>query len=162
MARGADSEQHDAVVIGAGPAGLAVAAALGARGIDATVLERSDAVGSSWRAHYEGLRLNSMRVFSNLPGLSIPRRCGRFVLRDDFVAYLEAYASLSRLDVRFGCGVDRIDRDGTSGSWRVTTSGPAFLSGVVIVATSFDARAVLPEWATGHTFSGDVLHSSAL
>jgi 2-polyprenyl-6-methoxyphenol hydroxylase-like FAD-dependent oxidoreductase len=97
------NDSHGAIVIGAGPAGVAVAATLGAKGVETVVLERGDAVGTSWREHYDGLRLNSMRIYSKLPGLPIPRRYGRFVSRDDFLAYLEAYEALNRLDVRYGC-----------------------------------------------------------
>jgi putative flavoprotein involved in K+ transport len=46
------------VVIGAGPAGLAAAAELRRRGVPAVVLDRADAIGSSWRGRYDRLRLN--------------------------------------------------------------------------------------------------------
>ena len=61
------------LVIGAGPAGLAAAAAL-PRGVPAVVLERADAVGASWRRHYERLHLHTTRRRSGLPGLPIPLR----------------------------------------------------------------------------------------
>ena len=57
-----------AVVIGAGPAGLASAAELRRRGVPAVVLERADGVAASWRGRYDRLRLNSSRWFSKLPG----------------------------------------------------------------------------------------------
>lgn len=155
------NDSHGAIVIGAGPAGVAVAATLGARGVETVVLERGDAVGTSWREHYDGLRLNSMRIYSKLPGLPIPRRYGRFVSRDDFLAYLEAYEALNRLDVRYGCEVHRIDRD-PGGTWCVAASAGTLHARVVVVATGFDARATLPEWATTDGFAGEVLHSSAL
>jgi putative flavoprotein involved in K+ transport len=41
----------DAIIIGAGPAGLATAAALRTRDLSAAILERSDAVGAVWRRH---------------------------------------------------------------------------------------------------------------
>lgn len=41
------------VVIGAGPGGLAAAAALKARGAEVVVLDRAEAVGSTWRGHYD-------------------------------------------------------------------------------------------------------------
>jgi glycine/D-amino acid oxidase-like deaminating enzyme len=49
------------VIIGAGPAGLAVGAARAARGLDATLLER-DRVGSAWHRHYERLHLHTIRA----------------------------------------------------------------------------------------------------
>src|SRR3954449_6670285 len=68
-------ERCEVVVIGAGPAGLATAAALRHHGIGAVVLER-DAVGASWRRHYDRLHLHTVRWISHLPGYKIPRRSG--------------------------------------------------------------------------------------
>ena len=100
------------LVIGAGPAGLAVAASLQQRGVPAVVLERADAVGASWRRHYERLHLHTTRRWSGLPGLAIPHRFGRWVARADVVNYLEMYAVHHRLDVRTGVQVKRVARGG--------------------------------------------------
>src|SRR5215213_10549058 len=80
------------VIVGAGPAGLAVAAMLGQRGVTYTVLERADRVGTAWRDRYDSLQLHTGRWLSALPGAPIPRRYGAWVRRDDLVAYLEQYA----------------------------------------------------------------------
>jgi len=44
---------HEAVVIGAGPAGLACAAALKAIGGSVTLLERENEMAPAWRRHYD-------------------------------------------------------------------------------------------------------------
>jgi len=82
--------QPRVLVVGAGPGGLAVAASLQRRGIGGVVLERRASVGTSWRERYDRLHLHTPRVQSHLPGYRIPRRYGRWVSRDDMVAYLEA------------------------------------------------------------------------
>ncbi|MHA7262428.1 SidA/IucD/PvdA family monooxygenase [Arthrobacter sp. TMN-37] len=69
------------VIIGAGPAGLSVAAALTSRGIIAAVLDRSEAVASSWRHRPERLRLNSGRRMSQFPGTTFPRHARLFPTR---------------------------------------------------------------------------------
>ena len=52
-------EPNDCIVVGAGPAGLAMSEALTDRGISHRVLERGK-VGHSWRTQrWAGLRLNS-------------------------------------------------------------------------------------------------------
>ncbi|MCZ2860803.1 flavin-containing monooxygenase [Blastococcus sp. VKM Ac-2987] len=133
------------VVIGAGPTGLATAAALGRRGVPAIVLEEGDGVGTAWRRRYRGLRLNSGRAFSGLPGMRMPRRAGTFPGRDDVVAYLEAYSAAAGLDVQTGVHVRQVADD--RGQWRVATDHGDWCTGEVVVATGLLARgAVPPEW----------------
>ena len=91
---------QDAVVIGAGPAGLAAAAMLRQHGVEPLVLERSSAVGSSWRTRYDRLLLNSTRRVSYLPGLRFPPG-PRWPARDEVVEYLERYAKRHAVAPRF-------------------------------------------------------------
>src|SRR3954466_1759827 len=114
----------DAVlVVGAGPAGLAVAATLRRRGVEALVVDRGTAVGDTWRARYDRLHLHTPRVQSALPGLRMPREYGRWVARDDMVRYLERYADHTGIEPRFGTKVSRLERDGDA--WTATTDdGP--------------------------------------
>src|SRR5260221_12210143 len=51
----------DVIVLGAGAAGLAVAAQLKARGADCVVVERGPGVATSWRGRYDRLRLHTIR-----------------------------------------------------------------------------------------------------
>src|SRR6478609_10657276 len=148
------------IVVGGGPAGLAVAASLGRRGVPALVLERSAAVGASWRRHYERLHLHTTRRGSSLPGLVIPRRYGRWVARADVVRYLEDYTAHHRLDVRTGVEVARIDRD-VGGTWRVeTTAGESLSARAVVVATGYNHTPVPPAWPGRATFTGELVHAS--
>jgi putative flavoprotein involved in K+ transport len=153
-------ERHEAIVVGAGPAGLATAALLRKRGFQTLVLERTQAVGARWRTRYEGLRLNTMRVFSTLPGHRMPRRYGRYPRREDFVAYLEAYAAHHRLPLRFDTAVHRVDRTGEDGLWRLETSAGPLLARYGVLATGYDAVPKLPEWAHEQGFAGELIHAS--
>jgi cation diffusion facilitator CzcD-associated flavoprotein CzcO len=107
----------DAYIIGAGPAGLATAAALRKRGLHGVVLDKSDAIGSSWRRHYDRLHLHTPRELSGLPGMPIPKKMGRWVARDDVVRYLELYAAHFDLDVRLRTAVERVDRSDDGLGW---------------------------------------------
>ena len=75
-------EPHQAVIVGAGAAGLGVAAELTRRGVEPLLLERAEEIGASWRARYPTLRLNNDRWSSRLPRSFIPRRAGRWPARD--------------------------------------------------------------------------------
>ncbi|MEW2453557.1 flavin-containing monooxygenase [Streptomyces albus] len=147
-------------VIGAGPGGLAVAAALRARGVGALVLERSDAVGTSWRHHYERLHLHTTRAGSALPGLRIPRRYGRWVARADLVRYLEQYAAHHRLRVATGVEVRRLERTADR-QWVLHTAGGRRLAGpAVVVATGCNHTPYLPDWPGRDGFRGTLLHAA--
>ncbi|HMC37516.1 MAG TPA: NAD(P)/FAD-dependent oxidoreductase [Actinomycetota bacterium] len=151
-------EWHEAVVIGAGPAGLAAAACLRREGVEALVVER-DSVGSSWRRHYDRLHLHTVRWLSGLPGLPIDRREGRWVSRDGVVRYLERYARYHRLNIRTGVEVRRLLRDGED--WRVKTNEDDIVGRSLVVATGFNREPFLPDWPGRETFAGELLHSAA-
>jgi cation diffusion facilitator CzcD-associated flavoprotein CzcO len=153
-----DGGAAEIVVIGAGPAGLAVAATLRQRGLSCAVLERAASVGSSWQGRYDQLHLHTIRWLSGLPGGRIPRRFGRWVSRDDFVRYLNGYAQQFDVRPEFGIEVTRIDL-GTNG-WRLTTSAGTRDAWAVVVATGFNLVPHLPAWTGRDSFTGKLLHSA--
>jgi putative flavoprotein involved in K+ transport len=150
----------EAIVCGGGTAGLAAAAALGSAGVEATVLERADKVGASWRYRYDALRLNTPGWMSTQPGYRAGRRrYGEFPTRDAWVGYLEDYAAHHRLDVRFGTQVRRLES--VDGGWRIETDGEDMQARFVVIATGFDHDPDLPDWPGRDGFSGELIHSSA-
>lgn len=147
------------IVVGAGPAGLAVAGAARNRGLEVEVLEAGPSVATSWRRHYDRLHLHTTRRLSGLPGQEIPAAAGRWVSRDDFIAYLEAYAAKQRIKIRFGTTVARLDPE--DGGWRVETSSGAMRARWVVVATGYNRAPIVPDWPGRNTFTGELIHSSA-
>ncbi|MFK8910613.1 flavin-containing monooxygenase [Streptomyces sp. YS-3] len=146
-------------VIGAGPGGLAVAAALRGRGVRAVVLEKADAVGDSWRHHYGRLRLHTTRRLSALPGLRMPRSFGRWVARADVVRYLEKYAEVHELEIVTGVEVSRVER-AEDGGWLLHATGGRRLTGrAVVVATGYNHTPYLPQWPGADTYTGTLLHA---
>jgi putative flavoprotein involved in K+ transport len=150
----------EAIVCGAGAAGLAAAGALRSAGVGAVVLERTDRVGASWRTRYDALRLNTPGWMSTQPGYRAGRRrYGEFPTRDAWIRYLEDYAAHHRLDVRFGTQVRGLES--VDGGWRVETDGEDMEARFVIVATGFDHDPDLPDWPGRDGFGGELIHSSA-
>ncbi|MFI6059042.1 flavin-containing monooxygenase [Streptomyces sp. NPDC051286] len=155
------TEHRPVYVIGGGPGGLAAAAALRAQGVRPVVLEKSESVGASWRRHYDRLHLHTTRRWSALPGLTMPRRFGRWVGRDDVVRYLEKYVEHHELDVVTGVEVTRIDRAADGAGWQLTASSGRVLTGrAVVVATGYNHTPRIPDWAGRDTFTGELLHAS--
>lgn len=94
-------------------------------------------------------------MFSHQPGARIPRRCGPYPARDDYVAYLQDYAAGMRL--RQGTRVDRVDRAGSG--WELRLDGGSITAAHVVIATGPDAEPVTPSWPGMAGFPGIVMHA---
>jgi putative flavoprotein involved in K+ transport len=151
-------EQRDALVIGAGPAGLAAAAMLRKEGVDTLVLERAPQVGHSWRNHYDRLHLHTVRWLSNLPGYRFSRRHGRWVSRQGVVNYLEGYANHHGLEVQPGAEVQGLTR--TPEGWLVSTSAGDFSARSVVIATGYNHTPFIADWPGKEGYEGELLHAS--
>jgi putative flavoprotein involved in K+ transport len=123
----------DAVVIGAGHAGLAVSQRLAAAGLDHVVLERG-AVGESWRAQrWDSFHLNTPNRMNALPGTPYAGDApDAFEHRDDWVARLERYVREHALPVRTGTAVRQVRAD--DGGFRVVSDDAERRARTVIVA----------------------------
>jgi putative flavoprotein involved in K+ transport len=151
------ADRHEAIVVGAGPAGLAAGAMLQARRVETLLLERTPRIGDRWREHYDRLHLHTVRGLSGLPGLAIPPAEGRWVPRDGVAGYLEAYARHHRLGVRLEVEVYRIER--TDGGWTVRTAEGTSEAPVVVVATGHNRLPRVPPWQGRDSFTGSLIHS---
>jgi putative flavoprotein involved in K+ transport len=155
-------DRMPAVVIGAGPAGLAAAAELQRLGVETIVLDKADRVGASWAGHYDRLHLHTSRGLSGLPGYRIPRRYGRWVARDGVLSYLAEYADLHDLDVRLGVSATVVERgvDEWRISWRRGDESGVIAADTVVVATGYNHTPKRPDWPGLASFTGKVVHSS--
>ncbi len=117
------------LVIGAGYAGLGVARALRAAGLDVEIVERNDEVGGNWlNGVYDSTHIISSRDTTGYAEFPMPRSYPDFPSRDQMLAYLRSYAEAFSIRevIRFGTEVTRAvpaDRDGVSG-WDVTMTLP--------------------------------------
>ena len=149
----------DAVIVGAGPAGLACAATLAQHGLKSVILEKAGTVGAVWRRHYERLHLHTDRGHSSLPGLPMPRSYPHYPSRAQVVAYLESYARQFDLHPVFRSKVERVHREGLR--WRVDTATASYTAPVVVVATGWADSPHTPCWPGQDGYTGEVIHSSA-
>jgi cation diffusion facilitator CzcD-associated flavoprotein CzcO len=148
----------EAIIVGAGPAGLASAMAMRAAGIEVAVFEKAESVGSVWRRHYNRLHLHTDRKHSGLPGMAMPPAYPTYPSRQQVVEYLESYAA--RFDIRpvFNTAVSSIRRDGAQ--WCVHTAQGPICAPVVVVATGIADAPYRPSWPGSEAYRNPVIHSS--
>jgi cation diffusion facilitator CzcD-associated flavoprotein CzcO len=152
--------EHDIVIIGAGPAGLAVAGCLVQRGLRPLVIEKGGAVAASWRAHYERLHLHTVKTLSALPGVPYPTGAPRYVPRQGVVDYLVSYAAQHAITPQFSEEVVSITP--VAGAWGVTSAlGRQWRSRAVVLATGANCLPRLPVFEGRNGYTGRVLHSHA-
>jgi len=147
----------DAIVIGAGPAGLAVSRELGTRGVEHTVLEAGTGPGHRWANVYDSLRLHTGKHLSALPGKPLPRSAPLFVSASEFLRYLREYATSFDLPIRAGARVSTVRREGDV--WHVESTTGAYAARSLIVATGIMSSPFVPRLAGRDSFRGTVTHS---
>jgi cation diffusion facilitator CzcD-associated flavoprotein CzcO len=144
------------VVVGAGPAGLAVSHELRSRDIEHVVLECGE-VGESWRRYYDGLVLHTGRHLSSLPGRPFRRSDPLFIPRTRFIRYLDEYATSLAGPVETGSEVVGARRE--DGRWRVETATDVWRCTVLVVATGLATSPVVPDFPGQDEFRGRIRHS---
>lgn len=148
----------DTVVIGAGPAGLAVGACLRAKKLPFVQFERAAALAPAWRRHYDRLHLHTVRWHSGLPMRSMPADYPKYPSRQQMVDYFDDYARAFGLEPQLGVSVDSVLR-GQDG-WTVHTGAGAWVARNIVVASGYNRVPNLPEIPGLEQFGGPVLHTS--
>jgi cation diffusion facilitator CzcD-associated flavoprotein CzcO len=146
------------IVIGAGPAGLAVGACLKQADIPCLILEQSDQVGSVWRRHYDRLHLHTDKKNSQLPLFPYPLTYPRYPSRTQVINYLESYAERFHLDIRFRQQV--LSARYMDELWEVQTREHLYQAQNLVIAAGYNHEPFRPVWPGQESFKGLILHSS--
>ena len=127
----------DVVVLGAGPAGLAVSHELTALGIEHAVVERGR-VGQTWRDRWDSFCLVTPNWSVQLPGGAYAGDDpDGFMARDDIVRHLETYAASFAAQVREGVNVTALEPGETNGFRLVTSDGRLGTHTVVLTTGAY-------------------------
>lgn len=130
------SNVFDAVVIGAGHAGLAVSQRLAGRGLDHIVLERRE-IGETWREQrWDSFRVNSPNWMNGLPGTPYAGDApDAFPSTREWVDHLERHVRTHSLPVRTHTDVTAVEA-GDDRTFVVTTAtGDRLRTRTIVVAS---------------------------
>jgi len=148
----------DAIVIGAGQAGLAAGYHLQQAQADFVVLEAGE-VGGSWACRWDSLKLFTPARYNGLPGMRFPGKPYHLPGKDEVVAYFREYVRHFALPVRENCLVRSLRR--VAGTYHVElASGEVLGARSVIVATGANQRPYTPKLADSIGAQTLQLHSS--
>jgi putative flavoprotein involved in K+ transport len=154
------------VVVGAGHAGLNIAARLSHLGVSTLVVEGTPRVGDVWRNRYNNLLLHDPQWYGQMPYLPFPDNWPVFASKEMIADWLEAYAWIMQLNVWTDTWVERADFEDGVGRWtvRVTRGGQArelHPRHVVFAIGAFGGNPEIPQVPGVDTFGGLAVHSSA-
>ncbi|KGN63147.2 probable indole-3-pyruvate monooxygenase YUCCA4 isoform X2 [Cucumis sativus] len=152
---------HGPIIVGAGPSGLAAAACLSHNQTPSLILEKSDCIASLWQYRtYDRLKLHLPKQFCELPLMGFPENFPKYPSKDQFISYMESYASHFSIHPRFNQTVLAAEFDSVSGFWKVSTQDSQYISRWIIVATGENAEPVIPEIVGIERFARTVVHTS--
>jgi indole-3-pyruvate monooxygenase len=151
------------IIIGAGPAGLAMAGRLSKARVPYTLLEASDQLAHSWVNHYERLHLHTVKEYSTLPYMDFPSDYPRYVPRAKLLEYYQKYADTYNIKPVYNTTIKWVNRKDEVWQIEALQQGitKQYSASKVIIATGFNRKALVPSWQGQASFSGSIIHSRA-
>ena len=152
------------LVVGAGQAGLSLAARLTQLGVDALVVDREARIGDNWRTRYHALTLHNETRVNHLPYMPFPPTWPVFIPKDMLANWFEIYAEAMELNVWTGTALAHAARDEGAGCWTATlrradgterTMRPRH----IVFATGVSSIPLMPKLPGLDTFRGNVRHA---
>lgn len=156
----------EVAIIGAGPAGIAMAVQLGRLGIPYVLYERRDEIGGTWSVHrYPDIRVDTLSITYEFSFDDVYPWSEYFARGEEVRAYLEFIAKKYgvREHVRLGHDLEDARFDDDASIWRLgfRAAGGERIernANVVVSAAGVFSKAKLPDVAGIDEFEGTIVH----
>ena len=160
-----EDRDPEVIVVGAGQAGLDIAARLGQLNIDTLVIDRHERIGDNWRKRYHSLTLHNEVHVNHMPYMPFPDTWPTYVPKDKLANWFEAYADAMELNVWNSTEFAGGDYDDTEERWTVTLrradgSERIMRPRHVVMAVGVSGIKSMPELPDLNEFAGTVVHST--
>lgn len=153
------------VILGAGQAGLSLAARLRHMDVPTLVVERNSRVGDNWRNRYQSLVLHNEVWANHLPYMPFPASFPVYIDKNQLADWLEAYATAMDLSVRTDTSLEDAEYDEVEGRWTVRLAGPEGSTIVrprhLVLATGVFGVEGRLELTGAEDFRGTLIHASS-
>ncbi|VAI69629.1 unnamed protein product [Triticum turgidum subsp. durum] len=156
------------LIIGVGPAALAIAACLSQLSIPYVIVERESCSVSLWRNHaYDRLKLHLAKEFCELPHMSYTLDAPTYIPRTLFVKYLDDYVERFNIQPKYLTSVESSTFDNDEKCWSIVAHDMAkstivrFTAKFLVVASGANSAEDIPMIPGLQSFPGDVIHSSS-
>lgn len=152
------------LVVGAGQAGLSIAARLKRLGVDTLVIDKLERVGDVWRNRYHALALHNGVPLNQMVYMPFPASWPNYLPKDMLGNWLESYAWAMECNVWTSTTLVEGSYDEAAGRWnarvRRADGSERTLHPRHLVFANGVAGAPLPVKAAGlDDFKGEVLHT---
>lgn len=150
-------EIYDAVVIGAGQAGLSTSHHLSRRGIRHVVLDADERPGGAWQHRWDALTMKDVHRVADLPGAEIPADSGDERANQFVPAYFADYEQRFELPVERPVRVRRVND--VDGLLVVESDEKTWTTRTLVSATGTWSHPFVPHYPGMETFLGEQLHT---
>ncbi|KAJ9625462.1 hypothetical protein H2204_010324 [Knufia peltigerae] len=159
-------DQPQVLIIGAGQAGLNMAARLQSLNMSTLLIDKNARVGDNWRSRYRTLVTHDPVQYTHMYGLPFPSTWPLFTPKDKLGDWFEAYASLMELNVWTNTKIVSVEYSDKDKKWTVVVDNPThggkrtLTSNYLVFCTGHAGEPMIPTFPGQETFVGTVYHGS--
>jgi cation diffusion facilitator CzcD-associated flavoprotein CzcO len=152
-------------IIGAGQAGLALAARLKTMGMSCLLVDKNERVGDNWRSRYRTLVTHDPIQYCHMPYMPFPKTWPLFIAKDKLADWFEYYAGAMELNIWLKTTVKHAEYCDESKSWSIEVSRGDDISRTlrprhVVFCTGQAGEPRIPTFPGQSNFKGIVYHGS--